>query len=147
MRLILFLCALLLIASFAQGQASSIKLPCDFSGDLLRTGQGQVVIFTSDEMKARAIHKVDLDEGILRQADFRSTVIVEVLVGASGKVVCAKSLAGILMARRPVEKALQSWTFKPRKQEGKPVAYLGQLDFMLCNADCGEEPFGVTLLK
>ncbi len=147
MRLIPFLCALPLIASFARGQASSPKLPCDFSGELLRNQQGQVAILTSDEMKKRATHKVDLDAPLLKQLDFRSTVIVEVLVGTSGEVVCAKSLAGMPMTRWPVEKALRSWTFKPRNQEGKPVAYLGQVDFMLCNTRCGEEPFCVTLLK
>ena len=51
------------------------------------------------------------------------------------------------MARLPVEKALRAWTFKPEKQNGGPIAYLGQLDFLLCNTNCGEEPFGVTLLK
>jgi hypothetical protein len=100
-------------------------------------------------MKKRAKHKVDLDSPILKlkELDFYSTVVVSVLVGASGEVVCAKSISGISMARLPVEKALRAWTFKPEKQNGKPVAYLGQLDFYLCNTDCGEEPFGVTLLK
>jgi hypothetical protein len=100
-------------------------------------------------MKKRATYKVDVDAPILkfRELDFRSTVVVSVLVGASGEVTCAKTVSGIPMARLPVERAVRAWTFKPEKQNGKPVAYLGQLDFMLCNIDCGEEPFGVTLLK
>jgi hypothetical protein len=97
-------------------------------------------------MKKRATHKVDLD-GFIRQLDFRSTVFVGVLVDVSGEVVCTNALVGIQLARKPVEKALQSWKFRPAKQDGKPVAYLGRMEFMLCNTDCGEEPFGVTLLK
>jgi hypothetical protein len=144
MRLIPFLCALLLIASFAQGQASSPKLPCDFSGDLLRNQQGQVAIFTSDEMKARAVHKVDLDAPYLEMAHFQGTIVVEVLVGATGEVVCTKNLSGLELVRKPVEAALRSWTFKPEKHNGKPIAYLGQLDFMLCNTgSC----YVLTLLK
>jgi hypothetical protein len=98
-------------------------------------------------MKKRATHKVDLDSPMLKQLDFKSTMIVSVLVGPSGDVVCAKSISGIPFALEPVAKAVRAWTFKPEKRKGKPVAYLGQLDFLLCNTDCGEEPFGVTLLK
>jgi hypothetical protein len=144
MRLIPFLSALLLIASFAQGQASSPKLPCDFSGDLLHTGQGQVVLFTSDEMKKRATRKVDFDAPYLEMAHFQGTIIVDVLVGGTGEVVCIKNLSGLGLIRKPVEAALRSWKFKPEKQNGKPVAYLGQLDFMLCNTgSC----YMLTLLK
>jgi hypothetical protein len=98
-------------------------------------------------MKKRATHKVDLNAPTIKQLDFRSAIIVSIIVGTSGEVVCAKSVSGISFALKPVENALQSWTFKPEKQNGKPVAYLGQLDFLLCNTDCGNEVWGVTLLK
>jgi hypothetical protein len=147
MKLVPFICALLFVASFAQAQQPSPKLPCDYSGPLLQTREGGIVRFRSEKMKTRATHKADLDSPFLKQLDFRSAVVVSVLIGASGEVVCAKSVSGIPMARLPVEKALRAWTFKPEMQNGKPVAYLGQLDFLLCNTDCGEEPFGVTLLK
>ncbi len=105
------------------------------------------MLYKSDEMKKLATHKVDLDSPVLKQLDFRSSVIVAVLVGASGDVVCVKTISGIDFARQPVEKALRGWTFVPKNQNGKPVAYLGQLDFLLCNLGCGDEAFGVTLLK
>jgi hypothetical protein len=146
MRLVFSLCALLLLASFAQGQVSP-KLPCDFSGNLLTTREGNAVRFNSDEMKERATHKVDLDSPLLKQLDFRSVMVVEVLVGKSGEVVCTKTISGSSLARKPVEAALQEWKFKPEKLDGKPAAYLGQLNFLLCNLDCGKEAFGVTLLK
>lgn len=149
MRLAPFICALLSMASLAHAQAPSPKLPCAYSGALLQTREGGIVRFTSDEMKKRATYKVDVDAPILklRELDFRSTVVVSVLVGASGEVVCAKSVSGISFALEPVEKALRAWTFKPEKQKGKPIAYLGQLDFYLCNGECREGDSGVTLLK
>jgi hypothetical protein len=146
MRIIFSLCALLLFASVAQCQTSS-KLPCDFSGNLLTTREGNIVRFNSDEMKERATRKVDLDSPLIKQLDFRSVMVVEVLVGKSGEVVCMKTISGISLARKSVEAALKEWKFKPEKLDGKPVAYLGQLNFVLCNLDCGKEAFGVTLLK
>jgi hypothetical protein len=100
-------------------------------------------------MKKRATHKVDLDSPLLKKLDFHSTVIVSVLVGASGEVVCVKRVSGIQFALQPVENAVRAWRFDPAKSlyDGKPVAYLGQLDFLLCNTDCGNEAWGVTLLK
>ena len=146
MRLTLFICVLLSVTSLAHCQVSSPRLPSDFSGELLRNSDGQAVLFNSDEMKRRATHKADL-VGFIKQADFKSTVLVDVLVGATGEVVCAKALFGIPMARKPVENAIQFWRFEPANLGGKPVAYLGRLEISLCNTNCGEEPFGVTLLK
>jgi len=98
-------------------------------------------------MKKRATHKVDLDSPFLKKLDFSSTIIVSVLVGTSGRVVCAKSISGIPFALQPVEKAVRAWTFKREKQNGKFIDYLGQLDFLLCNTDCGDEAWGVILLR
>ena len=139
-------CALLTFASIANGQVPSPKLPCEFNGNLLRTETGKLVLFSSDEMKQRATRKVDLT-GFIKQMDFRSSMIVEVLVGTSGDVICTKTLSGIPLARKPVEDALRYWKFMPATQNGKSIAYLGQLNFILCNMSCGDEDFGVTLLK
>jgi hypothetical protein len=100
-------------------------------------------------MKKRATHKIDLDSPFLKKLDFHSTVIVSVLIGTSGEVVCAKSVSGTQFALQPVEKAVRAWRFDPAKSlyDGKPVAYLGQLDFLLCNTDCRNQASGVTLLK
>lgn len=141
-----FLCALLTFTSIARGQAPSPKLPCEFNGDLLRTDTGQLVLFSSDEMSRRATHKVDL-VGFIKRLDFRSSMIVEVLVGTNGDVFCTKTLSGFQLARKPVEDALRLWKFKPAMQDGKAIAYLGQLDFILCNLGCKENDWGVTLLK
>ena len=146
-NLIRFLtCTLFLLGSVALGQSPSPQLPCDFSGELLRTNEGRVVQYASDEMKRRATRKVDVS-GSIKQADIKGTAIVDVLVGTSGEVVCMKSLIGHAMIRKGVETALRSWTFRRAEVGGKPVSYLGRLEFTLCNINCSEQGSSMTLLK
>jgi TonB family protein len=97
-------------------------------------------------MKKRATKKVDIS-GPMRQADIRGTVVVDVLVGPDGSVVCAQDIHGHPMLLREVEEALRSWRFKPLIQDNAPVAYVGQIDFMLCNINCGKQGPAMTLLK
>ena len=143
----LLVSALLSLASSAMfGQTVGVKLPCVYRGDLLRASDGKVVRFSSAEMKDRATRRVELG-GILRQADISGTAIVDVLVGADGEVVCLKCQARHAFIRVEVEKAVKSWAFKPAESKGKPVAYLGRLQFRLCNILCGEQGPSMTLLK
>lgn len=97
-------------------------------------------------MKQRATRKADVGK-ILKQTDIKGTVIIDVLVGPSGKVFCVKTLYGHPIIRADVEKALHAWTFKPAKMNGEPVAYLGRLEFLLCNISCGDQGTSMTLLK
>ena len=145
-KVVLFFCVLLLLTASSWGQIIPPKLPCNYSGKLLLTNEGKVARLTSEQMKKLATHKVEV-AGFIRQLDFRSTIIVDLLIGPTGKVLCTQSLSGINFARKPVENALRSWRFAPMTFHGKPVAYLGELEFMLCNIDCGDEAFGVSLLK
>jgi TonB-like protein len=140
--------SLLLLASatLAVAQVSSVQLPCDYSGKLLRSDKGEIVRFASDEMKERATHKTDVS-GFMKRTDIKGTVIVVMLVDPAGKVFCEKSLIGHPIIRDEVEKALRAWTFKPSKMDGEPVAYVGEMDFFLCNINCGELGFSTTLLK
>jgi hypothetical protein len=137
---------LLALGTFAVGQTSSVQPPCDYSGKLLRSGKGEIVPFTSDEMKERATHKADVG-GLMKRTDIRGTVIVDILVDPAGKVFCEKTLDGHPIIRDEVEKAWRAWTFKPSKMNEEPVAYLGRLEFFLCNIGCGEQGVSMTLLK
>lgn len=130
----------------AHGQATQAKMPCAFNGTLLRNLEGRIVRYESDEMKGRATAKVDL-KGFVKQLDIRTVVLVDVLVGGSGEVVCIKSLAGLHIVLKPTEDAIKSWRFKTVTTNGEPVAYLGRLQFTLCNISCGEEGPSMTLLK
>jgi len=97
-------------------------------------------------MKERATAKADVGR-FIKQLDIRTMVLVNVLVGPSGQVVCTKSVVGLPIVIKPVETALQSWKFKPETLNGRPVAYLGWMQFTLCNTSCGESGPSMTLLK
>jgi hypothetical protein len=146
MHPILVLCSLFILNFVVLAQVPSPKLPCDFSGQLLRDAHGRIERFTPEEMKKRATAKADVN-GFIMQLDISTVVLVNVLVNRSGQVVCAKSLSGMLGVRKPVETALQSWRFKPAMFNGRPVAYLGLMRFALCNMGCGEEEPSNSLLK
>jgi Gram-negative bacterial TonB protein C-terminal len=137
---------LLLLSSVALGQTSPGGLPCKFSGELQQTPSGKVVWYTSGEMKDRATHKVDLSGFILR-ADIKGTVLVEVLVGTSGEIVCLTSVTKQPWIQSEVEKALKSWKFRRAEVNGKAVAYLGRMEFILCNILCGDQGPSMTLFK
>ena len=136
----------ILFALTASGQAPHSALPCTFDGSLLRDSRGQIVQYTSDEMKQRATSKEDLN-GFIKQLDFRSVMVLELLVSESGKVVCVKTISGIPIARRPTEEAVRRWKFRVATTAEKPVSYVGWLEFTLCNTSCGSNEYGVTLLK
>jgi len=97
-------------------------------------------------MKKRAMRRVDIGP-LLKQADIKGTAIVNIIVNPSGTVACVKSLPGHPMIRLEIEKALKNWTFTPANVEGEPVAYLGEMEFSLCNISCGEKGPSMTLLK
>jgi hypothetical protein len=97
-------------------------------------------------MKGRARRKIDLS-GLIRNADMKGTAKVDLLIGTSGEVVCLKVAPTHPLIKTSVELALSSWQFKPALERGKPVAYLGRLEFSLCNINCGEDATGMTLLK
>ena len=133
------------LCGLAAGQ-TSIKLPCEYGGELLRQSQHKIKLFMSDEMKARATYKQDIS-GMIKQADLKGTAIIDVLVAPDGHVVCTKSLNGHPMVRASIEQALRKWKFSPAEMNGKRVAYLGRMEFTLCNISCGESGFSMTIVK
>ncbi len=132
-------------AAEALAEDALARLSCGFTGELLRTDAGGLVEFNSNEMKSRAIRKVDLT-GPVTNLDAADTAIAEMVVGPSGDVVCMRVVAMDLV-QAEVEKALRSWTFKRAEMKGRPVAYLGHMEFRACNLSCGKEGMSMSLLK
>ena len=102
--------------------------------------------FGSEEMKRRATKKTDVG-AVLKNADVNTTVIASLIVARSGEVECLK----VINPKHPlvvneVYKALRQWTFQPMEQDGKPVAYVGWLQFEFCRIGCAEGRSSVTLL-
>ena len=139
--LVLLGIGLILVASTVSGETQHTPLPCAFEGSLLRDSRGEIVQYTSNEMKHRATSKEDLS-GCIRQVDFRSTMVLKLLVSEFGEVVCVKTISGIPLTRKPTEDAVRKWKFRLATMKGKPVSYIGWLDFTLCSISCGSEEFG-----
>src|ERR1700678_1643914 len=131
----------------AYGQAKPTPHPpCEYSRPLLRGPEGETVQYTSDVMKAKALRKRDLRSDS-KQMDLREITILDVLISPKGEVVCTKTLVGLAVLRREIEQAVSSWKFEPVQSHGKPIAYLGRLEFRLCNTGCGASGTSMTLLK
>jgi hypothetical protein len=79
--------------------------------------------------------------------DLREITILDVLISPKGEVVCTKTLVGLAVLSREIEQAVSSWKFEPVQSHGKPIAYLGRLEFRLCNTGCGASGTSMTLLK
>ena len=112
----------------------------------MRRLDGSVLRYKSDEMKSKSTVRFDI-EGPIKQADIKGTIVVDVLVAPDGHVVCTKTVIGHPMMRKSVEEALRKWEFSPMKAEGKPVGYLGRLEFSLCNISCGDTGPSMTIVK
>jgi Gram-negative bacterial TonB protein C-terminal len=142
--------AVVLIASASAAQnlakPSEPSLPCQVKGELAKEHR-KTIWFTSDEMKGRATKKVDVGS-ILKNADVNATVIVSIVVGTDGKVECLQTMnPKHPMVVGEVDKALSQWKFKPMEQDGKPVSYVGWLQFRFCRVGCAEGKSSVTLLN
>jgi hypothetical protein len=136
----------LTISGLAFGQTGSGGLPCEHSALVMRKSDGSVLRYTSDEMKAKSIQRYDI-AGPIKQADIKGIIDIQVLVAPDGHVVCAKTVIGHPMMGKPVEEALRKWKFSPMMNEGKPISYVGWLEFSLCNVSCGDAGPSMTILK
>lgn len=143
-RMLLHL-TLLAVSGLAVGQ-TDFKAPCEYGGELLRNSHGGIMLFTSEEMNTRATYKQDIS-GPIKQWGIKGTAIVDVLVAPDGTVVCTKSVTGHPMIRKSVEDALRKWKFSPATMDGRKVAYIGRMEFTLCNISCGETGPSMTILK
>jgi hypothetical protein len=139
-----FVFVLLWLPLTAQGPKP--ELPCSYKGDLLRDKKRELIRFNSTEMKKRAVQKKDVN-GFTKQADIKGTVIADVLVGPDGNVQCIKMYPAHPLLVHSVGEALRDWRFSPEKRNGTFVAYLGRLEFHLCNTNCGKNEFQMSIVK
>lgn len=145
-KLLLLVCGFGLSASMCIAQRSPLKLPCPFSGDILRASDGGFAVLTSDDMKHKALHRVEISASA-KQWDVKGTVIVEVLVGGDQSVLCVKPISGPMQLLAPVADAVRSWHFMGILVDGKKVAYFGRMEFRLCNILCGDAGPSMTIAE
>lgn len=148
MRRRLFGVFLLTQLALAQTATSTqIKLPCAYSGAVLRDDSGRIVAATSAQLKTRATRKEDVSVSLLGRVDFKATFAYDVLIGPAGNIICLKRTKGFPAADAEVEKAVRQWKFTPAEKNGKSIASVGTLEFYLCNMNCGAEGRSSSLLN
>jgi len=140
------LALILVLSGVSFGTKERPHLPCEYSGTVSHKYPNTAFSMSSDAMKQRATKRVDFS-GAAKQLDIRGIVAVDVLVDTDGSVVCVHGFYGHPMLLKDVEEAVRQWTFKPLKENSVPVAYVGKLDFALCNTGCGQSGSSMTLLK
>jgi len=98
---------LLLLASSmaAAGPSGGAISPCGDSGKRLRKDSGDIARFSSEEMKSRAIHKVDVSH-FMRRTDIKGIAILDLVVRRSDEVFCATTILGHPIFRSEVAEAL-----------------------------------------
>jgi hypothetical protein len=146
MKLQYIVAVLLVLSGVSSGTKERPHLPCKYSGTVSRKYPNTAFSMSSDAMKKRAIKRVDLSR-FAKQLDIRGIVAVDVLVDTDGSVVCVHGFYGPPVLLKDVEEAVRQWKFKPLKENNAPVAYVGRLDFELCNLGCGGTGPSMTLLK
>jgi hypothetical protein len=146
MRLAILVAVTMFVCSAVVGQTRKTALPCEYTGPLLRDSAGAIIQKKSDEMKARATHKQDVD-ATTKQIDARSTVLVDVIVDTEGHAFCTKALYGLPILAKAVQEALRQWTFAPAEVNGKRIGYTGLLKFTFCNISCGDAGYSMSILK
>jgi len=129
---------LLSIISFAQAPPKPVEqsLPCDFQGELYPT-KSKPRWFTSNEMKRRATKKVDVGP-LMKQADIAaSNIKISLIIAANGKIKCLRiNSQAHPIIRIEVDRAIKQWEFQPLIHNGKPIPYVGFLEFELCGMNC-----------
>ena len=134
------------LTAAAWGQTRNAALPCEYSGSLLRDSGGAVVQYKSDDMKARATQRQDVDAAT-KQIEAKGNVLIDVVIDSNGHVFCTKALLGHPILTKPIQDALRHWTFAPAEVNGTRVGNTGQLLFTLCNLSCGDAGPSMTILK
>lgn len=102
--------------------------------------------FSSDQMKSRATRKVDIGS-FMKTLDIKGTVISTILIDPKGHVACIKTMHTHPILQLEVERALKKWQFKPATVKDHSVAYLGVLQFKLCNINCGSDGMSMSIVK
>ena len=104
-------------------------LPCETNARLLKDNNGKPVWIGAQDMKNRAVYKVDpyLDPHFKSA----STLFADLLVNEDGEVACAKIHNGHPVLRDLVLQAAAKWKFQPMTEDGRKVSFLGRLLFTL----------------
>jgi TonB family protein len=89
-----------------------------------------IQISQSEAMK-RVIHcEPPIIPDLLRRANFKGNVVLEIVVDPTGKVICIKALSGHSLFKGSAIDAVNKWSFQPMLQDGVPVGFKTLLIFL-----------------
>ena len=100
--------------------------------DILRNRSGDIVWFTSEQLKKMAIQQ-PAPQTPSRLVGFHIAgyVSFKILVDRNGQISCIWDQIGNPEFGRAVNQALQYWSFKPMVVNGKPVEFVGTVKFYM----------------
>jgi TonB family protein len=137
----------LLMGLLSVANTSSAVGPCTYDGPLLTRKDGTPIWLDTDALLKSATHCVAPQmPDMARQVRIEGQVLVDILVDEKGKVACAKVIVGHPLLTGSALEAAKDWTFRQRKQSGKPVSFYGHLRFHFSTGGAGksEDPCTVA---
>jgi len=108
---------------------------CKSDGPLLTDTDGKPIWLNTDALIKSAVHCVAPQwPAFARQAArIEGQVLVDILVGQDGRVVCVHLINGHPLLASSAIDAARNWVFKPKKLKEKSVSFYGHLSFLLFN--------------
>jgi hypothetical protein len=127
--LTVFLCATILTGQGLWARASPAAWPCGEHAEILKDHQGKDVWLTSGVLEKLVIRRVD--PKLPSSLSVHATVPVDIILGPSGTVLCARALEGHPILRAAATEAALGWIFKPYRVNGKAVEVFGHLSMKI----------------
>lgn len=107
------------------GLAQDKEPNCNEYPKLLRNDKGRPVRLDYKKLKERATNCETVKlPGLV---DAKGQVLVQILVGTTGAVECAKAISGHPLMRKYAQDTAKKWTFKHLMEKGEKVAFIGLL--------------------
>ena len=106
--------------------AQSVQWECAQKEALVRTPTGAPRWVDESEMSRRTIKRATAN--VPKAFRVEACITVEVLVGKSGAVKCARSTQGHPLLRAAAIKSVKGSRFQPWVEGGRPIAYLGWVE-------------------
>lgn len=127
--LILVICLVALTLPLAPSSTGDDgeEWPCGGNPNVLMDEYSSPVWLSSSELVARATHRVE--PIIPEQIQAHASVVVDVLIDETGKVICVRTITGHPLLRKAAEKAALHWKFARFTAGETEIAVFGHLLF------------------
>ena len=109
---------------------SDSRAPCKADGPVLSDASGKPIWLGTQALLRRSTHcEAPQMPALWRQARIQGYVFVDILVDERGRVACVRLVSGHPMLAGAAIDAAKNWTFEPKKEKGRAIAFYGHLSF------------------